>query len=82
MRTRARIFQQLDEIRVLRNRISHHEPIWDRDIPAANRSILEAIAWMNLGLANVLSAESSVERVHSAGPSAFRESVVRHVKHP
>lgn len=82
MRSRARIFQQLDEIRVLRNRISHHEPIWDRDIPAVNRSILEAISWMNLGLANVLAAESSVELVYGGGPSAFRECAVRHVKHP
>lgn len=82
MRTRVKIFHQLDKIRTLRNRISHHEPIWDRDIPKAHKSILEAIAWMNLGLANALAAESSVESVHRAGPSAFRELAIRRVSLP
>ena len=82
MRTRAKIFHHLDEIRVLRNRISHHEPVWDRDMPAAHAKVIEAIEWMNLGLAGALRSEAQVDAISAAGPKSFLTLVSRHVALP
>jgi hypothetical protein len=43
---RQPIFQRLDDIRTLRNRIAHHEPILDYPLKERYRQILEAIAWL------------------------------------
>lgn len=79
MRSRGKIFEHLDHIRVLRNRISHHEPIWDRDLKAAHTKIIEAIAWMNQNLADSVKAEARVESIIASGPTAYRALVSSHV---
>ena len=82
LRTRAKIFHQLDQIRVIRNRISHHEPIWNRDIRHSQQAALESISWMNLGLAKALAEEASVESVIRTGLGEFRGVAIRHVSVP
>jgi hypothetical protein len=42
------IRQDLDTIRKLRNRIAHHEPIWqDKNLLLKHQSILQLLGWMN-----------------------------------
>jgi len=43
--TRAQMHDMADNIRRLRNRIAHHEPIFPRDIPDDYRQIRTLIAW-------------------------------------
>ncbi len=78
-KTRSAIFRRLDEIRELRNRVSHHEPIWDQNLVRAERRVLNVLAWMNQGMAKALEQISNVKRVHDAGASeywAMAESLV------
>jgi len=71
-RTRSIIFHRLNELRELRNRASHHEPIWDRNFGRAERRLLEVLSWMNRGMAEALQRISTVEEVHRAGPKQYR----------
>lgn len=43
--TRQRIHDDINEVRELRNRIAHHEPIFTRDISSEYRRILNLIEW-------------------------------------
>jgi hypothetical protein len=47
-RTRKDLFKRLDKIRILRNRVSHHEPIWHwKDLTEQHHEILETIGWIS-----------------------------------
>jgi len=49
--TRNEIAQRFDYIRVFRNRIAHHEPIFTRALANDYKSLLEAASWMHADLA-------------------------------
>lgn len=79
-RSRTRIFARLDELRELRNRVFHHDPIWDRDMERAHSRIIDTISWMNHGVARAAAELSTVASVSTEGPESFRaraESLVR-----
>lgn len=43
---RKDVHGRFNAIRRFRNRVAHHEPIWDQDILSRHREIVEAIGWM------------------------------------
>ena len=43
---RFAIHQRCHSILQFRNRVAHHEPIWDQDLLSRHREIIEAIGWM------------------------------------
>ena len=43
---RFMIHQRCHSILQFRNRIAHHEPIWDQDLLGRHREIIEAISWI------------------------------------
>ena len=46
--SRELLYQRLNRIRRLRNRVFHHEPIWHLpDLPEQHRLILETIGWIS-----------------------------------
>lgn len=45
--TRKQAHSRLDDLRILRNRIAHHEPIFSRDLAKDHERILDAIGWMS-----------------------------------
>lgn len=69
---RATIALRLDEIREFRNRIAHHEPIWDRAVLDHHDKILETIGWFNPRLPIATRACSELEVLFHTGPSQFR----------
>lgn len=71
-RSRATIFHRLDRLRELRNRVSHHEPIWDRPLLNLHAEIIETLSWINQGVATAIDTLSELPDVFDAGPSAFR----------
>lgn len=81
-RSRAVIFHQLDSLRELRNRVSHHEPIWDRPLLKLHSEIIEALSWMNKGVAALISHVSELPLVYKAGSSAFRDQAAALVQLP
>lgn len=70
--TRSEIHHRFDAIRKYRNRVAHHEPIWDRDYPGRHEYILESLAWMSPKLADAVRAMSSAPATFNAGPDAYR----------
>jgi hypothetical protein len=44
---RKQLNRRLESIRLLRNRVAHHEPILSRDLPKDVERILETIGWMD-----------------------------------
>ena len=49
--TRKQAHGPLNDLRTLRNRIAHHEPIFSRDLAEDHERILDAIGWMSPGTA-------------------------------
>jgi len=70
--TRAEIHEPLDEIRIFRNRVAHHEPIWDRQYLARHQQILDCISWMSPKLASATAALSPAVTTFQAGVARFR----------
>ena len=68
---RTQIFHQFDRIRKFRNRVAHHEPIWDRDYLAQHQYILESLGWISPKVADALRQTSPAPAVFEAGPSAY-----------
>ena len=67
-------------LRDLRNRVSHHEAIWDRKLNRSHRDILETIAWINRDVAVTLRAHSPLPVVLDKGVAGFRaraEAIIR-----
>lgn len=48
---RNEVHGRFNALRRLRNRIAHHEPIFQKDLPAAHNEIIEATNWMCQGTA-------------------------------
>jgi hypothetical protein len=77
---RAEIHLRFDHIRAFRNRVAHHEPIWDRDYLAEHDRILDSLAWISPRLADTLRATSRAAEVHAAGHEGYlplAEAVLR-----
>lgn len=56
-RTRDNLSRRLNPIRELRNRVFHHESIWDqRDLDQVHTTIYEVLKWLNPDMAQLLSA--------------------------
>jgi len=70
--TRAEVYHRFDRIRKFRNRVAHHEPIWDRDYLAQHEYVLESLGWISPKLTDALRAVSPAPAIFNAGPRAFR----------
>jgi hypothetical protein len=70
--TRAEIFHRFDRIRRFRNRVAHHEPIWDRGYLAEHDYILDSLAWISPALADALRPMSPAGPTYRRGPAAYR----------
>lgn len=70
--TRAEIFHRFDHIRKYRNRVAHHEPIWDRTYLREHEYILESLRWMHPKLADAIREISPAAPTFQAGPAAYR----------
>jgi hypothetical protein len=73
------IYNRLQEIRELRNRAAHHEPLWDRDVAYRHGRMLEVLGWMNrnvVGALNLLDPSPAVFQTGAAGYRAHAERLM------
>lgn len=71
---RSEIALRLDHIRLFRNRIAHHEPIFTRALISDYRSVLEVVSWINPDLAAWTSQVASLcALLTAAGPPTRRQ---------
>jgi hypothetical protein len=66
--TRDKIYVPLDDLRRLRNRIAHHEPILNRNIAADYAAILELISYVSPTTSAWIDDQSEVLQVLAARP--------------
>lgn len=71
-RTRSHIYHALNLLRDLRNRVSHHEAVWDRRLNRSHEDILETIGWINRDLAATLRTHSPLPAVVDRGVAGYR----------
>lgn len=75
-RRRAYIRSRLMEIQTLRNRVFHHEPVWNwPDLPEQHSQILETVGWVSPAMRRFLEAIDRFPPVHSAGPPGYRRQL-------
>lgn len=65
-RPRKIVHGRFNAIRRFRNRVAHHEPIFDKHLPQIHSEIIEAIGWMCRETANWAAYHSRFEEVHLA----------------
>jgi hypothetical protein len=71
-RHRQAIADRLHSIRDFRNKLAHHEPIWDQGVSRNFENIAEAVGWVSPSLERVIRAEDQTLAIFKAGPAAFR----------
>ena len=63
------ILRRLEEVRRLRNRVFHHEPVWHwQDLGQQHHNILETIGWMNRGMKEFVESLDRFPEIHSRNP--------------
>ena len=75
-----RIYPALNRLRMLRNRVSHHEPIWDRNLRRDRQAIIRVIGWMNRDLAQTVAAHSPLPETVANGMEGFRPKAEQVIK--
>jgi hypothetical protein len=70
--TRENVYGPLDEIREFRNRVAHHEPIWDRQYLVQYQKVIDCIGWMSPKLATATEALSPAVTTFKSGAARFR----------
>ncbi|GAA3844148.1 Abi family protein [Sphaerisporangium flaviroseum] len=65
---RRDLHQQLDYLRVLRNKIAHHGPIHHRHLQADHETVVEVLGYIDLGLADLVRRYSPVGAVLNRRP--------------
>lgn len=66
IRKRHPLAARFGDIRKLRNRVSHHEPIWNRpDLLGEHAGIIEALGWIAPSLVTITRAVDRFQSVHA-----------------
>lgn len=72
--TRGKLAAPLEEARKLRNRISHHEPIWHQsDLMATYLDAKRMCAWLSPAMAEVTHTIDRFPQVYGAGSVVYHE---------
>jgi hypothetical protein len=66
------VFDTLQRIREIRNRVAHHEPIWDREVGATYDTLLGVLGWMSPKMVAAVTALDSFPTVAAGGAESFR----------
>lgn len=77
MRNRPVLSQRFNQIRELRNRVFHHERIWDwrwngLDLVQQHRDIIEAIGWISPAVRDTIVLFDRFPVVYAAGATPFK----------
>lgn len=78
LRSRAEMSRRANAARKLRNRISHHEPIWHwADLPTQHDELAELVTWLSPALCRSTSVIDRFGQVHGAGWRQYQDDVLR-----
>ena len=66
-RTRINLLKRFNEVRRLRNRVFHHEPIWYWPLPDKHQRLLEAIHWVEPAMGELIATVDRFPHVYAEG---------------
>jgi len=73
-RKRFYLASVLDNLRLFRNRVFHHEPIWYyKDLPDKHRNTMQLIFWLSPELFRITNQMTSFHAVYSKGTLPYKE---------
>ena len=76
IRIRKNLSKRLNQVRILRNRIFHHEPIWHwRDLQGQHTDTLEAITWVNPAMRVFAEQFDQFEEIYKNGIGEYRKII-------
>lgn len=82
LRKRSTIMRQLNDIRKLRNRIFHHEPIWYfNDLRPKHAQILQLIDWMSPAMSEFATAIDRFPALYNNGMTTFQSELEKKLAH-
>lgn len=70
-RTREALRTRLDGIRLFRNRLSHHEPVFNRDPAARHREVVATLRWISAPAAEYAAAFDVAPAVIAGGHATY-----------
>jgi hypothetical protein len=70
-RSRGALRGRLDAVRLFRNRVVHHEPVWDQSPGADYRHLLETLRYLNPGVERALALMCEFPVILRSGPEAY-----------
>jgi hypothetical protein len=77
-RKRSVLSKMLNDIRKLRNRVFHYEPIWnDRDLERKHNDILELLYWINKDMFCTTWSFDTFSKVYADGALVCSENILR-----
>ena len=75
-RTIKNVRAQLNSIRLLRNRVFHHEPVWHlADLEEQHRVIMETIGWIGLAMLEMTRLLDRFSSVYTMGPQRYADEL-------
>lgn len=75
-RNRQQIWDRIDRIRIIRNRVMHYEPIWHRARLADDHSaILEALRWISPDMHDIIALCDRFLLVHGGGRADMQRRI-------
>ena len=79
-RSRAKVFGYFDNLRELRNRVAHHEPIWARPyLDREHRQLLHAIGWVSPQMREAIALCDRFSNVHRHGKVRIEAAIRAHL---
>lgn len=79
-RSRNKIAKRLNDIRRLRNRVFHHEPVWNLGMPnlkTRHSQVVETIGWLSMAVKETTQLIDRFDTVHSRENSPYRDEIAR-----
>jgi len=74
LRMREKVLKRLDDMRHLRNRVFHHEPIWDwPNLSQRHQELSEAINWINPTFYSAVRLLDRFPDIYTAGMQPYSE---------
>lgn len=70
--TRAELHHRFDRVRRFRNRVAHHQAVWNADYLGEHAYLLESLGWISPRLSDALRILSVAPAAFHAGPGAYR----------
>ncbi len=75
-RTRHTLSARFTEVRRLRNRVFHHESIWQwQNLPQQHRDVIEALGWISPPLMRTVVAVDRFPAVYAGGAAVLRSQL-------